>query len=183
MFESYGIRSTDLLWTGRPASGLRFHRNDALYVPFSLMWGGFAIFWETMAVSIGTPWFFKLWGIPFVLAGLYMIAGRFFVDAYRRSQTWYGVTSDSALILRQGWAGKLQRLYLPSINKIDLELAPAGTGTITFGDAPAATWFSGRQNWSGGPDAPSFEGIGEAQRVYDLCVKAQRSSAAAMQPA
>lgn len=183
IFEQYSVPSGDLLWIGRPASGIRFRRSDAFYVPFSLMWGGFAIFWEMMAVSSGGPLFMKLWGLPFVAVGLYMIVGRFIFDASRRSQTWYGVTSDSALILRQGLGGGLERLYLPAVQKINLELSQSGTGTVTFGERAVTSWFGGGggQNWGGGPDVPSFERIVEAQRVYDLCLKAQRSTAAVVQ--
>ena len=143
---------------------------DTLLIPFSLMWGGFAIFWETMALRGGAPFFFRLWGIPFVLYGIYFMIGRFFWDAYRRSTTWYGLTADSALILREGLAGSVQRIYLPAITTIGLDLGSDGTGTISFGDSPSL-WQS-RRNWSGTP-VPSFEGVANAQGVYDLCAASQ----------
>ena len=83
------------MWTGRPSAGLLFTSRDIFLVPFSLVWCGFAIFWESSAawidgrdsVPVGqgplsnTPTFFLLFGGAFVLVGLYFVFGRFIVDA------------------------------------------------------------------------------------------------------
>ena len=62
-------------------------------IPFSLLWCGFAVFWETMAMRMPGPFFgpglfFRLWGIPFVFVGLYFVFGRFFADALARSSSY-----------------------------------------------------------------------------------------------
>jgi len=49
-----------LIWTGKPKTGIVFRSSDAFMIPFSLLWGGFALFWETSVVATGAPFFFKL---------------------------------------------------------------------------------------------------------------------------
>ena len=174
-FTRYGIAPNDLLWVGRPAAGIRFTRADLFALPFSLMWCGFAIFWEALAFRSGAPFFFRLWGIPFVAIGLYMVGGRFFWDAYRRSKTRYGITFDSALIIHEGGGGSIERVYLPAVQTVGLELSEDGSGTITFGEGVRSGWLSA-QPW-GSPNGrivPAFYKVPDARGVYELCAKAQR---------
>ena len=87
-------RDERLLWTGQPPQGLRLQATDAFLIPFSIFWGGFAIFWETTVVMQGAPLFFAVWGIPFIVIGLYLIFGRFWGEAKQRSRTYYGLTDS-----------------------------------------------------------------------------------------
>jgi hypothetical protein len=83
-----------LLWRGRPRSGIRLRGSDFFLIPVSLLWGGFAIFWESAALFMipkndPVGGLFPLFGIPFVLFGLYFIFGRFIVDKKMREGTEY----------------------------------------------------------------------------------------------
>lgn len=71
--------SGENVWSGQPDADVIFHKEDAYLIPFSLLWGGFTIFWEAAASGFvwssngaTEPSFFSLWGIPFVLVGQYL---------------------------------------------------------------------------------------------------------------
>lgn len=86
-----------LLWCGRPDPGVWFTAADLYLIPLSILWCGFAIFWEAGASQGGGP-FFTAWGIPFIAIGLYMVIGRFFYKQHRKKQTSYGITAQRALV-------------------------------------------------------------------------------------
>lgn len=163
-----------LLWSGQPRMGLRLRPADVFMVPFSLLWGGFAIFWEWSVVKQGAPFFFMLWGIPFVLVGFYLIVGRFFWDAYRRSQTYYGVTNQRALIVTKGLGAKVKSLQLRTLTDVTLTTSRDGSGSIQFGPAQAgaAGWLGG-SGWPGMQVIAAFEMIDDAKRTYEILRQAQ----------
>jgi hypothetical protein len=156
------------LWRGRPRQGLMLRGADVLIVPFSLMWGGFALFWEYSVISADAPLMFRLWGIPFVLVGLYMIAGRFFLDAWQRAKTEYAVTSDSVIIRSGLFSPQLKTLDLRSLGEFSLTENGKGEGTITFGVSAAGNMFTGLASWPGVEAVPRFDTIPEARKVYDI---------------
>jgi hypothetical protein len=168
-----------LLWSGQPRPGVRLRATDVFVIPFSLMWGGFAIFWEWSVVTrAGAPLFAVLWGLPFVLVGLYLMIGRFFWDAYRRSQTYYGISNQRALIVTKGLGATVKSLQLRTLTDVTLVTSGGGWGSIQFaagGSGPAA-WFagSGRPGTQGGP--PAFDMIEAAKAVYDTLRKAQQDA-------
>ncbi len=138
-------------------------------IPFSLLWGGFAIFWEAGVIASGAPWFFALWGVPFVLVGFYLIVGRFLWDARRRRRTFYGLSDQRVIIVAGGTSRKVTSLNLKTLSDISLTEKSDGTGTIAFGPGhPLACWWSG-MTWPGVPQGPpSFEMISDAKHVYGL---------------
>jgi hypothetical protein len=89
------------LWEGTPDPTVIFAKQDRILVPFSLLWTGFALFWETGASVAG--WFpGAIFGLVFVAVGLYMVIGRFFYKRWDRRRTQYVVTNRRALVLRSG---------------------------------------------------------------------------------
>jgi hypothetical protein len=177
-----------LMWTGKPNSSVIFHKDDLFLVPFSLLWGGFAIFWEggvsgywNHGLRNGAWVFGMIWGIPFVLIGQYLIWGRFIYDAWLKRHTYYGVTNRRVIVVQNGWSRKMVAAYLDSLPTVAKEGPDSGPGTLAF--APNSSFFSvfsggstssrGRRGW--GPwnamsvgDAPIFRDVDDLDHVYRL---------------
>ena len=192
-----------LLWSGRPRKGIVFRGSDVALIPFSLMWGGFAIFWETSVLwqarkdTGKVPLFVALWGIPFVLIGLYLIVGRFLIDARQREHTCYGVTNRRVIILTGPFdqqlrlniatlialvAGlgrlKVKSLDLRTMTDVSMAERSGGGGTITFGARSPNSFLAGT-GWPGMNNSfatPSFDLIEHVKSVYELIRGAQRKT-------
>jgi hypothetical protein len=164
------------LWTGAPRRGLVLRTSDLLLVPFSLVWGGFAFFWEWQVLQKGAPVFMAFFGVPFVLMGLYITVGRFLVDARRRSRTTYTLTSER-VIIRSGIAGlTTTSLQLRSVGEVHVSERSDGSGTITFGSAPMPFRAFQGTSWPGAPQVPAFEMIPDVQNVAARIRGAQRTA-------
>ena len=167
-----------LLWGGRPKRGIRLSGADLYAIPFSLLWCGFAVFWELTAFNDHAPLFFMLWGLPFVMAGLYIVFGRFIVDARTRDHTYYGLTNERVIIITGLFSRQIKSLQLRTLCDISLTVRPDGSGTVAFGlQNPMATFLPA--GWPGAKrySAPSFEMIERAKEVYEIVRKAQKAAA------
>jgi Bacterial PH domain len=167
-----------LLWAGRPRQGFVLRAIDGFLIPFSLLWGGFAIFWEVMVVESGGPWFFALWGIPFVVIGLYLIIGRFWLDSRQRAHTFYGVTSERVVIVSGLFSRQTKSLSLETLSDVTLTERSDGSGTITFGPLPPFYGWYATAGWPGFgyPFVPSFDLACEVRPVYEIIQRAQRAA-------
>jgi hypothetical protein len=167
--------SESLQWTGRPASGLLFRKSDTFLIPFSLVWGGFAGFWEFSVYNSDAPFFFLLIGGAFVLAGVYITVGRFFFDIIKRSKTVYGLTNERALILTGIFGQSLKSVELNSVSEVSLQIKSNGRGTIIFGSISGGQSMFYNLSWPGYSQTsfPLFEFIENASHVYQLVQKAQ----------
>ena len=68
----------NVLWAGQPNSRVIFYKEEIYAIPFSLLWGGFAILWEAGVPSFwssghSAPFYLIIGGIPFVVFGQYLI--------------------------------------------------------------------------------------------------------------
>ena len=162
-----------IVWTGQPKQGLVLGARDFLLIPFSLLWGGFAIFWNASVWTIpstgeGPDWFFRLWGLPFLIIGLYVIAGRFLHDALLRRRLTYGVTNQRILVARG--RSKVTSLDIQRLPRLELSEHRDGTGSIDFEEN---SMFSGRTMNGLGVWLPALAGaqffrIASPRGVYEM---------------
>lgn len=170
--------SERLLWSGMPRGGIFLRGSDLFLIPFSILWCGFAIFWEYSVVTSDAPFFFMLWGVPFVLAGLFFVFGRFIVDARQRARTYYGLTSERVIIVSGLFSKKVVSLNLKGLHEISLAEKPDRSGTITFGaNNPLYAMFGG-MSWPGMSQyrPPGFEMIPNAKEVHEMIRRAQKEA-------
>lgn len=166
-----------LLWSGEPKQGLILRLSDVLTIPFSLLWCGFAVFWERSVLRGHAPIFFALWGVPFIVMGLYMVVGRFFADAALRRNTVYAVTSQRVIIVSGLFKPSIKSLNLRGLFDISLHERSDGTGTVILGPTGPFGVFAG-PSWPASrrqSAPPALEGIRDARLVYNKIREAQKS--------
>lgn len=155
-----------VIWQGAPVKGHLFSLQDIFLIPFSLMWGGFAVFWELMVILADAPLLIQLWGIPFVVIGFYLMAGRFFVQAHMRKHTLYAVTNKRILRIRKKQVDSLNYRLSPQKRMTQHK---DGSGSIIFENS-GNQWNKGYQVVWGMNMKAGFwmEHIPEVSRVFHI---------------
>ena len=107
-----------LLWEGAPERGIRLQRSDWYTIPFSLVWCGMLciIIGPQIRIASVLPLMGLIY-VPFILAGLYLLAGRFFFRAYRLSGMRYAVTDKRAIIVNRRETVSLLYRQIPMLQK------------------------------------------------------------------
>ncbi|MGE3270584.1 MAG: PH domain-containing protein [Chloroflexota bacterium] len=182
-------RGERILWTGQPDPNRLLSRTDLFLVPFSLVWGGFALYWEATVLGwlgdFSAPPVFAVFGLPFVLFGLYLIVGRFFYLAWIKRRTYYAVTSQRALILRDAWGRSLDSFPLQAVASVSTTVRQDGSGTIVFGPTTPFDVVYGNTGLSflrRGSYTPAFFDVPEVRTVAQIIQDQQASLPAPKQP-
>jgi hypothetical protein len=132
-FDAHLVAGEKILWVGRPDPAKIFSKSDRFAIPFSLMWGGFALFWEATVILSGGG-FFILWGIPFVAIGLHMMVGRFFYKTRLKRRTWFAVTNNRVVKLERRASGDtVDALFIDAIPAVNRDVSADGSGSVNFG--------------------------------------------------
>jgi hypothetical protein len=191
-FDEELLKDEKILWKGQPDPNKNFTKKDYFLVPFSILWGGFAIFWEVMATwaiffsNHGTnadsfALIFPIFGIPFVLIGLYFMFGRFIYKRKKKVKTWYLVTNLRVIEINYMGGKSVNSANIDTIPSYSKSIDHDGIGTLIFG---SNNMISGMYANFGldffgsmyGTPAPAFHDIKNAETVYQLVQEEKRKS-------
>ena len=125
-------------WTGRPESVHLFTNKDAFMIPFSIVWFGFALFWEIGVIQDQAPLMFIIVGGAFLVIGLYITVGRFVHKLILLRNTAYVIT-EKVLLCNQ--FGRVHVTSLPITMPVDIIEYKDGTGTIIMGHSQFINFF------------------------------------------
>ncbi len=159
-----------VVWNGRPGKGHLLTSYDIFMIPFSIIWCGFAILWETIAFTSSASLFFKLWGIPFICVGLFMLFGRFILKSYIRKETIYVITNKRIFSFRKNQVQTLDYHMNPTRNVTQHQ---DGTGTIRFYSTPTfntqfSALFISMQSFRHNDQYFELENIPDVDRVFQI---------------
>jgi hypothetical protein len=162
-----------VVWEGKPYPGLMLRGIGLFLIPLSIFWGGFALFWNTSVWTGNVDLPFKLFGLPFLVAGLYLTIGRFLVDMYLRKRTTYLVTTKRVLIARRGSGSQIKSIDIKHLPSLEFDERSDGSGNIRFG--ASGSWFNGANNfgvWQPTFDpTPQFIRVPQVRSLYQLIQK------------
>ena len=178
-----------ILWAGQPSTEVILRKEDVFMVPFSLFFAGFSVFWELGVAGFWgsgsaehKEWIFGIfWGIPFILAGQYLLWGRFLVAAWKKRRTFYAVTNRRVIAVQHVRGRKMASAYIDTLPTITKQGERKSLGTLLFAQQQPL-WFrtagwGGWGAWDGMSigDVPEFRDIEDVNLVYRL-VADQRDS-------
>ncbi len=120
-----------------------------------------------------------LFGIPFVLIGLYLIFGRFFIEAKQRASIHYAVTTQRIIIVSGLFSRGVKSLNLRTLSDLSLSECSSNYGSIFFGGGSTFSFmFRGFSSWPGMGSqlGPHFDQIEGARSVYETIRNAQQAA-------
>jgi hypothetical protein len=131
-----------ILWAGRPDARKAFLFATPMLL-FAIPWTVFAIGWEYIALAVffsknsHTPsgpmdmmaWVFPIFGLPFVLVGLYMTAAPFWAW-WKARNTVYALTEQRMVTVISGRNLNVKSIDVSGIASIDRAEKRNGSGTL-----------------------------------------------------
>jgi hypothetical protein len=170
-------RGERVIWSGQPRQGLMLRGMDAFAIPFAAVWTSIPLFGAVMTMrGPKGDAFAILPALLFVVIGLYLLIGRFFVDAAQRRRTFYALTNERILIVSGLWSRDVRSLSLRTLGEVGVSTRASGQGTISFGRSAYGAFAI--PGWPGTKRylPPMFEMIPEVAAVAKLIRDNQRAA-------
>ncbi len=166
-------------WYGKPNAWAILAIGDRFLIPFSLLCGIFAFYWEYTTFNLesqiisGGPftYLYPITGIPVILVALYLMIGRFFYKFWLKTRTTYAVSNKRLMVITQGKVRKERFQFLNHIKTILKMTDKNGAGSLTFGDLGRGGLFTNAGIFLIDKDFQgivSFFDISDAEEVYQL---------------
>jgi hypothetical protein len=166
-----------------------FHKEDVYLIPFSLLWGGFAIFWEASVLGLGghqaksgTTWTFGvIWGIPFVAIGQYIIWGRFLYAAWKKRRTFYALTNRRVIAVQDGSNRRMASAFIDTLPALIKEGGSGAAATLRFAQPDPLSRQRGWSVWDSMAigASPVFTDIEGAEDLYRVIAELRQKTASA----
>lgn len=171
-----------MIWQGQPAQGIRLSPQDVFAIPFAALWLFMVstIFLLTVASEAEDSGPIVYFALPvFILIGIYLLFGRFFVDRAIRQKTHYYLTNQRALIEYGLFQTSQISASFAALPELRFRADRRGRGTIQFGAIPVGLVLL-PPSWPGARRflPPTFEQVEDGERVFRLALEAQREAQA-----
>lgn len=158
----------DVVWCDKPAKKFVFTSADIFTTLFGAVWLSFSVFWVFSAYmstesTDGTFNIFPLFGIPFVVVGLYLLLFRHIVSFAKRKNMVYALTNKRALIVHTGKRQYVQEYRYENISNIQMKCDDNDIGSIFF--------LTGEVRYNNGRSYSSTSGIfgiKDTKKVYKI---------------
>lgn len=171
----------EILWQGRPSGRLRIPPGHLPKAIFGLVYALFAVVWISLALTIaadttgGIGFLFPLFGLPFVLIGLWMMIGIPVWNAILRRNSFYTLTN------RRGFIGSDlpvfgRHLFAEQIDPASISTAHHGGLTdVQFGwRRQAMGSATGDTTLPAGLRPASFEAVSDPQPLLEHLMRLKK---------
>ncbi len=157
-FRTFLEPGEQILWQGQPGPGKR-RNSKAVPVLFSVLWLGFSLFWEVLAVK-SQQIVMILFGLPFILVGLHITFGNAVKQSRLKGKEFYAVT-DRRLLIREG---DDVQMYTPEmLPPMMIHRNKNGTSTISF----TRSFYANGKYYSEGCTLENLTDVAQAQSALN----------------
>jgi hypothetical protein len=120
-----------VIWRGKPERAPFVWRTWPLSI-FGAILVAAIVAYETVILTTEAPDVLAVWGVPFALAGLYMLVGHFLITSQEWHNTEYMVTEQRVLIRHGIFSPSLTMYSVLGLPQIVVEMHGENVGNLMF---------------------------------------------------